>query len=222
MTSPIRRIHRRFSLLVALSAVGALLFVPFLQADAPARLTAVFLVVFVCLTTAVAALASWVGLAWAERANLPMPLLRAFENRAALPRATSLVTWGLGCGVAVGGAGLAVLRLLDVPTSAASLSVRLGSAVFAAVTLESVLHLAIMSGAVRGSGRRDVGIAVATLAYMVFHLSTLGGQPASVIALASVGNGIAGLCFGWLYARQGYEALVLAHLTAHAIAVGLA
>jgi hypothetical protein len=43
-----------------------------------------------------------------------------------------------------------------------------------------------------------------------------------VIVLASVGNGIAGLVFGWLYARWGYESLLAAHLMAHAIAVGLA
>lgn len=124
------------------------------------RLRLIFLVFFVCSAIAIAALATWAGLMWADRADLPMPLLRAFEDCTALPTATPLVTWGLGWGVAVGAASLAMSRFMDAPPS--------------------------------------------------------------VIALATVGNGIAGLCFGWLYARKGYEALIIAHLTAHAIAVRLA
>jgi len=125
-------------------------------------------------------------------------------------------------GAVLGLAGLMMLRLLHIPTGGGSLTVRIGSALFAAITLESVLHLAVMSGVVRATGRVNLGILVAALVYVGFHLATLGGQPTAVVAVATVGNGLGGLLFGWLYARDGYEYLVLAHLVAHATTVGLA
>ena len=213
---------RRFMLLAGLAAFGAGLFVPFLGAGSATPLSPGTALVFVVLATAVAAVATWFGLGWADRAGLPMPLLRAFETGTAPPSASRMAVLALGSGVFVGGFGLMVLRLAQVPSAPGSFLVRTASALFAAVTLESVLHLAIMSGVVRATGRVGLGIALSTLAYILFHLMTLGGQPMSVVALATLGNGLAGLVFGWLYARHGYEAMVLAHLIAHAIAVGLA
>ena len=213
---------RRFPILVGLAAVGAVLFVPFLGAGAPSRLSIGGAMVFIILATGIAAVATWFGLKWSDDAGLPMPLLRAFETGTAPPRADKLAFVALGSGAVVGALGIVALRLAQVPTAPGSFLVRVASALFAAVTLESVLHLAIMSGVVRATGRVGVGIAASTLVYILFHLSTLGGQPMSVVALASIGNGIAGLVFGWLYARHGYESMVLGHLVAHAIAVGFA
>jgi hypothetical protein len=149
-----------------------------------------------------------------------MPLLRALEAGTPPPNAGRLAGVALVSGIVVGALGLTALRLAQVPAAPGSFLVRVASALFAAVTLESVLHLAIMSGVVRATGRVGIGIAVSTVAYILFHLSTLGGQPMPVVLLASIGNGVAGLVFGWLYARHGYESMVLGHLVAHAIAVG--
>ncbi|MEO8451509.1 MAG: hypothetical protein ABI647_17075 [Gemmatimonadota bacterium] len=213
---------RRFTLLAGLAALGAVLFVPFLQASAPGQLSTGFAVAFVGVATGVAALATWFGLAWADGAGLPMPLLRAFETRTAAPRMGRPIGWAVRGGAAFGIAGIAALRIAHIPGGSGSLPVKIGSALFAAVTLESVLHLAIMSGVVRATGRIWAGIAAATVAFILFHLSTLGGQPASVVALATIANGLGGLLFGLLYARHGFESLVVAHLIAHAITVGFA
>lgn len=213
---------RRFSLLTGLAALGALLFVPFLQASAPEPLHRAVTLSFVVTSTAVAAIATWLGLGWADRAALPMPLLRAFETHTPLSVNRLALACTLPAGAVLGLLGLAALRHLHLPAGPAALWVRIGSAGFAAITLESVLHLAIMSGVVRATRRVGLGLGVATLAYIVFHLATLGGQPPTVVATVGAVNGLAGLVFGLLYARFGFEYLVVAHFLAHAITVGLA
>ena len=115
-----------------------------------------------------------------------MPLLRAFEVGSPLENLRLAIVWGTGSGVAVGLAAVAMLSAAHLPGSAASLAVRLGSALFAAITLESVLHLAFMSGVVGATGQRRLGIAVATVAYVLFHMATLGGQPPSAFPDASL------------------------------------
>ena len=55
---------------------------------------------------------------------------------------------------------------------------------------------------------------------MAFRAAGVVGQPARVVALTEAGNGPAGLAFGWLSARDGFEYLVLAHAIGHVIAVG--
>jgi len=214
--------NRRFLLLGSLAALGAALFVPFLQAGAPTPLSGAVAGAFVLAATAVSAAATWVGLGWGDRAALPMPLLRSWETRSPLQINRSALNRALVSGAVFGLAGLIMLRLVQIPTGGGSLPVRIGSALFAAITLESVLHLAVMSGVVRATGRVNLGIFVAALVYVGFHLATLGGQPAAIVAVATIGNGLGGLLFGWLYARDGYEYLVLAHLVAHATTVGFA
>ena len=214
--------QRRFVLLALLAVLGATLFVPFFLAGAPGPVSGSFPLGFVVAASLVAAVATWLGLGWADQAALPMPLLRQYEARAAIQVDRKAVLTAVVAGVVVGVAGIIALRVANVPSSAGSFPVRAASAFFAAITLESVLHLAIMSVVVRATRNVTLGIAVATVAYIGFHMLTLGGQPATVVLTSIVGNGIAGLVFGWLYAKFGYEYLILAHFVAHVLAVGLA
>lgn len=214
--------HRRAILLIALAALGAILFVPFLRAGAPAPISTTAAATFIAVATGVAAIATWLGLGWADRAGLPMPILRAFESGSRPPNATPGLAPALAVGIGIGLFGLALFAIFDLPSSPAPLAVRAGSAIFAAVTLEAVLHLAIMSGVVAATRSTTAGIVIATLAYIGFHLTSLGGQEATIILAATLGNGLAGVAFGWLYARYGYEYLVLAHLVAHVMTVGFA
>ncbi len=214
--------HRRAILLIALAALGAILFVPFLRAGAPTAISTAAAAIFIAVATGIAAIATWLGLGWADRAGLPMPVLRAFESGNRPPSATPGLLPAIAVGLGIGLFGLALFAMFDLPSSPASFAVRAGSAVFAAVTLEAVLHLAIMSGVVAATRSTTAGIVIATLAYIGFHLTSLGGQEATIILVATVGNGLAGVAFGWLYARYGYEYLVLAHLIAHVTTVGFA
>jgi len=213
-------IRRRFTLLGTLSVAGAVAFVPLLSASAPSPPPA-GLVAFVVVSSTISLIAGWLGLRWADQADLPMPLLRGFETGALVAPTRASLARAAAIGLAIGAMGIVAFRLARAPSGGGTLAARLASALFAAVTLELVLHLAVMSGVVRLTrGRVGTGILAAAAAYLAFHLSTLGGQPAGVIAAAIVGNGLAGLLFGWLYARDGFEYLIVAHLIAHATAVG--
>jgi hypothetical protein len=215
---PSRR--RRFFLLSTLSALGALLFVPFLVAEAPTPPPSLGLVGFVVIATTVAVAATWLGLGWADGAKLPMPILRAIEERRPPRIDLRALSTAVGLGAAFGIAGLVVLRALGLPGGAGSFAVRAASAVFASITLEVVVHLAIMSGTVRLTRRVPLGIAAAALAFILFHLGTLGNQPPVVVAATVAVNGVGGLLFGVLYATFGFEYLVVAHFVAHLVTVG--
>ncbi|MBI3409148.1 MAG: CPBP family intramembrane metalloprotease [Planctomycetes bacterium] len=216
-------IIRRFILLAALSFAGALLFLPFLSASASGAISTSELAGFMVIATSLSLPACWLGLRWSDRAQLPMPLLRAWEMRSPI-RPTALgILRAVGVGAAFGFGALAVLRIVQISEVNASLPAKVGSALFAAVTLEVVVHLALMSGVVVLSGGRVwLGIAISALAFVAFHLSTVADQPMSIVLTSVIANGTGGILFGWLYARDGFEYLVLAHGLAHVIAVGLA
>ncbi len=223
--------RRRFLILAGLGLVGAVLFLPYLQATSPTPVATAQLVTFVGGSSILAALATWFGLGWADQAGLPMPLLRKLEDGAAATpatepaqvrrsRSTAALLRALGVGLVIGAVGLALVAAVGADQGGGSFWVRALSAGFAAVTLELVLHLGIMSMTVRLTRSVALGIVVATLAYVAFHAAGVVGQPARIVALAVAGNGLAGLAFGWLYARDGFEYLVLAHAIGHLIAVG--
>ena len=63
----------------------------------------------------------------------------------------------------------------------------------------------------------SLAIAIVAVIFGIGHLpatSALTQLTPLVIARAIVLNGIAGLVFGWLYWRKGFEAAVVAHFTA--------
>jgi len=214
-------IGRRWRLIAGTSAVGAAAFVPFLTASAPGLLTPPQVATFIAAAAIAAALSAWGGLRFADRADLPMPLLRAWERRSALPVNWRGIASALAVGAAFGVLGILLLGALHAPPLAGSLAIRLASVLFAAVTLETVVHLLVMSAVVRLSGHVWLGVVAGALAFVLFHASGSAGLPPALPLVALATNGIGGLLFGWLYARYGFEYLVIAHAAAHLLTVGL-
>lgn len=213
--------RKRWQLLTLLSVLGILTYVPALGAMG-VPITLVFVASFTALGTLVCALAVWLGLRWADRADLPMPLLRTLDAAAAtrsLDRWAAALAIGGGTILALAAAG--AVQALDLVNMPGSLGARLLSTLFAAISLEVVLHLAIMSGVVAWTRSRWTGIAVSTLAFLLFHVAGATSQPPGILAVSVLLNGASGLFFGWMYARYGFECLILAHAVAHALAVGL-
>lgn len=115
------------------------------------------------------------------------------------------------------------MRHLHLPNMAGALWSRLASTFFAAGSLELVIHLLLMSVVVKlSAGRRWAGIAVAALVFVLFLVSGLTGQSATIIALSIAMNGIVGVGVGVIYARYGFEYVMFCHATGHILAVGLA
>lgn len=214
-------IRTRWLILTLLSVLGALAYLPALAVmGVPIDLKSVL--TFTLIAAAVCGAAAWLGLRWADRAGLPMPLLLAFEGRAAGAALDGRgALFAVGGGVVLAVVSVGSLRVLDLENMAGPLAVRLASTLFAAITIEVVIHLAIMSALVAWTRSRWIGIVGATVIFVLFHAAGSLTMPAEILLTVVVLNAASGVFFGWLYARFGFEYLVLAHAVAHALAVGI-
>jgi hypothetical protein len=88
----------------------------------------------------------------------------------------------------------------------------------------SLLVLALWRGLARGAQNPPrwcllAGIALAALIFAAAHLPALAlahtPLDAAILARTLILNGVAGLLFGWLFARYDLLAAMLAHASAH-------
>lgn len=215
-------IVRRWVALAAGSLFGLVAYVPVAQANADPAPAAGELVVPLAIAFVIAAVAAWLGLRWADATGLPMPWLRRLDGTTEPmppPRATAISIAGALAG---GAAAVITLRAFDLPNLGGSIAVKLASTIFAAVTLEIVIHLACLAGVVRLTRSHGLGIAASTLVFLIFHAGGALAAPAPILVAVIALNGALGTFFGWLAVRFGFEYAVLAHAVAHAIAVTLA
>jgi hypothetical protein len=216
----------RWFVLTVLSVLGAVLFLPFLKAVARGGISLGQESVFTIIVTVLSALSIWAGLRFADQAGLPMPLLRRIEGVSPVVAdtrhsASEALLSAVILGLIFGLGGAVFLHILHAPPLPGSLPARLASSLFAAVNLESVIHLLIMSATVRFTRRVWLGVAVAAVAFVAFHASGVAGLPAPVIMASLTVNGAIGILLGVMYARYGIEAVMLAHAVAHLLTVGL-
>jgi len=218
-------IRRRLVLLTAISGIGGLLFAPFISAGAQPHASVPSLpkLAFILGTgsAVVAALCSWMGLRWSDRADLPMPLLRAWEARTPVPPGTlrQILTPALLGGTLAGLLIAAVVHILPVPANPGSLAVRLLTVFFAAPVTEIVVHLLAMSGLILLLRRQWAAILLSSVLFvLIFHSGPVGGALSTCVVLLA--NFIFCTLTGWMYTRYGFECAVLTHAVAHLVALG--
>src|SRR5579859_8540 len=213
------RMLGRFVVLSSLSVLGAAAFTPSIIAmSADSLPTAASLSVFVLLVSAICIPSAWFGLQLADAAHLPMPWLRRLDRQAEEGRPGGAVpAVALGVLFAIGAKYL--LYHFHLPILAGSLWSRMASVFFAAGSLEIGVHLLIMSLVVRLSGKVWMGIVAAAIAFVIFHATGLAGQSIELVTASLLLNGALGLVLGALYARYGFEYLLLCHAVAHVLAV---
>jgi hypothetical protein len=217
-------VRRRLTLLTAAAGIGGALFVPFAEAggaDALPLSPAVLLAAFAFGSACVALLLGWPGLRLADRAQLPMPILRTWELR----RPIEASAWvrvsvpSVLAGVAYAAAIVVCVRMLHVPSNPGTVLVRLLTVVFAATVPEIAIHLFAMSGLVRLLRSRWAAIlASGVLFVIVFHGTPVGDS--EVAAFVMLFNFGFGTLTGWLYTRYGFEAALMTHAIGHAIVLG--
>lgn len=216
---------RRLMLLTVLSAIGGALFVPFVIAGSGAldRADLIYLWTLLPLgSAAVGALCAWGGLIAADRAGLPMPVLRAWELRQ--PQDRSQWRRALGFPV-IGGALFAIIALacahaIGLPRNPGSLAARLLTIPFAAVVTEALAHLLILSALVLWLKSRWVAILLSSIAFTaIFHGQSIGPLTITIFALAF--NFIFSTFSGWTYTKYGFLSAVVLHAVAHGIVLGV-
>ena len=216
------RIMRRFILLSSLGVVGAVSFVPSILASANPQPPTSQLSLFVLVVSAVCIASSWFGLRSADAAHLPMPYLRRLDLYSE-PGCRIGMLFAAAFGSLFGLSAIFVLHYFHQPNLAGPIWSRIASVFFAAGSLEIVVHLLIMSIAVRlARGRIWFGISVAAVFFVGFHVAGLAGQSTALITSSVLLNGIFCLGLGLLYARYGFESVLLCHAVGHLLAVSLA
>jgi hypothetical protein len=172
-----------------------------------------------------------IGLRLAER--LGLDVLRGGEVEEAGRRSPGLAAGlGLVAGVLTGGALLAgmaaipeelwgPLATVEHPNALASILASVGAGLseeilvrLGIMTIVAWLGWKLLGGDALRGGIAWPANAVAALAFGALHLpqaAAFGALTPAVVAFVLVGNGCAGMVFGWLYWRHGLIAAMLAH-----------
>jgi len=225
-------VSRLSLLLLALCAAGIALSSPFLlavirAARAPASPYAVLAVQGVQ-TLLLCALAAWAGARFAPRARLEAPWLRAFAERRDRPAAFGSVAIeaaavGSVTAIVVTAVALMLRSSPDAPGRAVSAGfwVRASSAFYGGIVEETLIRWGILTAlialALRFGAREAFWKAnvAAALIFGALHLPAVAfwriPLSAAVVAQVLLGNGIAGVVFGWMFRRRGLEGAMVAH-----------
>ena len=189
-------------------------------------------------TAALLALAVAVGVRLAPRVGLRAPALSAWvAGQPVAPALRPQLLPGV-CGGLAGAAWLWGLSLVQPgalrpadPASAMPLLVKL---LYGGITEELLMRWGVMTlllwlgwrlgqrgQGVPGRGLVALAVVLSALLFALGHLpaaqSLAGDLTPEVVAFVLVGNAAFGLVAGWLFARYGLEAAILAHVLAHAL-----
>ena len=224
---------RLWTLLVALCAAGILLSSPFLlkaiEALHPPISAGAVLALQAAQVLLLCALAAYAGARFAPQVALDAPWLRSFAERRQRPPAFASVVIeaaAVGSVTAIVVTAMALMLRSSVPQALwrpvpAGFWTRASSAFYGG-TVEEVLARWGVLTALFAVGRR-AGIReafwpaniAAALVFGALHLpaASAAGIPLTGATLAHVllGNGIAGVVFGWMFRRRGLEGAMVAH-----------
>jgi hypothetical protein len=188
------------------------------------------------------AIAILVGMILSERIGLRMPLIQAWTMGTRVLDAPAVVRPALRAGAAVGATLVAIDALVflrHLPTAMHPLFAiplwkrLLGSIVYGGITEEELMRLFLVSlvawlcgrwwktaSGLPASGAFWVAIMLVAVLFGLGHLpatSAITPLTTTLVVRALVLNGIAGITFGYLYWKQGLEAAMLGHVSAHVV-----
>ena len=183
-----------------------------------------------------------IGMVLSERIGLQMPLVRAWATGETPPKGQAILLPGLLVGAAVGVVLVvadAIFFLRHLPESIHKLfeipvwKRLLAGIVYGGITEELLMRLFLLSlvawllgrwwKAAEGepaTGAFWVAIIVVAVLFGLGHLpATAAIVPLTpmIVVRALVLNGVAGVAFGYLYWRNGLEAAMLGHMSAHLV-----
>ena len=225
--------NRTWALLVALCAAGIALASPFLLAEIravhPPMSPAALLALQGLQALVLCALAAYAGVRFAPRAGLDAPWLRAFAERRQRPSAFSSVAIeaaAVGSVTAIAVTAVALMLRSSVPEGLwhpvpAGFWTRASSAFYGGIVEETLLRWGVLTALFALARRIGVREAfwpsnvAAALLFGALHLPSVAFAripiTGAVIAHVLLGNGIAGVVFGWMFKRRGLEGAMVAH-----------
>jgi membrane protease YdiL (CAAX protease family) len=226
-------VRRLWGLLVALCAAGVALSTPFLLAATRAMhpvapipsLLALhgLLVMILCLV------AAWAGARFAPGAGLDAPWLRAIADGRDGPGGFGSVlieATAVGSITAIVVTSIALGFRSAVPEALwrpipAGFWARASSALYGGTVEETLMRWGVLTALIALAHRYGVrepfwaANALAALVFGALHLASLSYSSipltSAVVAYVLLGNGIAGVVFGWMFRRRGLEGAMVAH-----------
>jgi len=226
-------VNRLWALLVALCAAGFVLASPFflnaIDASHPPISPAAVLALQGGQALLLCALAAYAGIRFAPRAGLDAPWLRSFAERRERPPAfgsVAIEAAAVGSVTAIVVTAVALMLRSSVPEALwhpapASFWTRACSAFYGGIVEETLVRWGLLTALfalARRAGVRDAFWPANISAALVFGLLHLPAvafaripMTGGVVAHVLLGNGIAGVVFGWMFRRRGLEGAMVAH-----------
>lgn len=215
------KIKKRLLLLLLLTLVGCILFIPFIvtgDATIKGGLILRTTVIFTIGSMLVMALTGWAGLVFSDKLNIPMPILRNWELGEQINNndIKSIAGTSVFIGVLIAGLGLAGNYFMHPPVNKGSLLIRIDTSIWAPLVTEAVSHLFLLSGLTLLIKNQWMAIIISGLFFVaLFHIDS-AFSPAMEIYLGAVNFGAA-VVTGYLFVKKGFEAAVLTHMVMHLI-----
>ena len=225
--------NQLWALLVALCAAGIALASPFLleaiRAAQPPMSPAGLVLVQEVQALVLCAVAAYAGVRFAPRAGLDAPWLRATAERRERPAgfgSMAIEAAAIGSVTAIAVTAVALMLRSSVPPELwkpppGGFWTRASSAFYGGIAEETIVRWGLLSTLVvllqRAGARQPFWPANVLLALIfgALHLPAVAFMriplTAGVIAHVLLGNGIAGVIFGWMFRRRGLEGAMVSH-----------
>ena len=211
---------KRLFLLTILALIGGFLFVPFNYGTF--ELSVKDWVMFPLSSAIVILILGWLGLMLSDKAQLPMPILRKWENNEKIEQND----WKILLIPALLGAVFALIlvglnQYFNPPKNPGSFLVRILTTPWAALIPETITHLLFMSALVLLLKNKWLSIIISSLIFVaLFHINNVEEDLQITIYMTSM-NFVGSTLTGWFYSKYGFESAVIGHATMHLILLAI-
>lgn len=213
------KIKKRLLLLLILTFIGAILFIPFIVANESSTEHYIDYktpLIFTSISVIVVALTGWGGLIFSDYVNIKMPILRNWEinQKLEVNQVGNIIWYSVLAGLLMAVLILAGNYFVHPPINKGTLVVRIATFVWASVVTETLLHLFLLSGLIYLIKNNFISIIISALTFVIiFHLNS-GLSPAMTFYI-SLANFSAAVLTGYLFVKKGFESAVFAHMVMH-------
>ena len=212
---------KRLILLTLSTLISGFLYIPFIKASND-RITSIIWLLFPIGSTLGVLLFSWLGLRFADKSTLQMPILNKWESGQKIKTNDfRILLKPMFFSISFALITYAFNQYFSVPKNPGTLIERTLTTPWAAIVTETISHLFVMTGILLLIKNRCLSILLSSLIFlMLFHLNHIEGNQILTIYLGIM-NFSAATLTGWIYSKYSFESAVVSHATMHIILLGL-
>jgi len=212
---------KRLIFLVVATLIGGVLYVPFIKASYES-ITELIWLLFPLGSALGILLFGWIGLKFADKSNLQMPILKKWElNQKLLKTDFTILYKPMLFSIVFALVAFGLNQYFAAPKNSGVLIERILTTPWAGIVTETISHLFVMTGIILIIKNKWISILLSSMMFLVlFHLNGIDGDLTLTIYLGVINFSVVTLT-GWIYSKYGFESAVVAHSTIHIILLGL-